>query len=173
VAAPARAGDGHLSGSGRVAFELAHGQTIETDDPHFKETLARLGSAWPRAIRFGDLAGTEPQRLGEALIGAHAERLVDLHVHPPAAARAGERPVAAALARRQAADGRQLVTNLRHSAIRMDDDLGRQLLMRLDGSRGRAELASELGRADPSVADPRGALDAALEHLGRLSLLSA
>jgi hypothetical protein len=173
VAAPARAGDGDLAGPGRVAFELAHGQGIETDDPHFKGALARLGSAWPRAIRFGDLAGPEPQRLGEALIGAHAERLVDLHVHPPAAARAGERPVAAALARRQAADGRQLVTNLRHSAIRMDDDLGRQLLVRLDGSRDRAELASELGRADPSVTDPRGALDAALEHLGRLSLLSA
>ena len=175
VAAPARtaAGPGALAGSERVPFELAHGQVIETDDPQFKEALVRLGSAWPRAIPFPDLAGTAPQRLGEALLGAHAERLVDLHVHPPAAERAGDTPIAAPLARRQAADGRSLVTNLRHAQIRVEDDLGRQLLARLDGTRDRAALAAELGRADPTVADPRAALDAALAHLARLSLLAA
>ena len=94
-------------------------------------------------------------------------------MHPPAAERAGDAPVAAPLARRQAADGRSLVTNLRHVQIRIDDDLGRRLLARLDGTRDRAALAAELGGADPSVTDPRAALDAALDHLARLSLLAA
>jgi hypothetical protein len=174
VAAPARtaAGADDLAGPAPVRIELAQGQAIETDDPQFKQALGRLGSAWPRAIRFSDLAGTAPQRLGEALLGAHAERLVELHAHPPSAERAGDRPVAAPLARRQAAEGASLVTNLRHAAIRVDDDLGRRLLASLDGSRDRAALAAELARADPSVPDPRAALDAALAHLGRLSLLA-
>ena len=162
-----------LDGSDRVRFELAHGEEIETDDPQLKQALARLGRAWPRCIRFADLAGTTPQRLGEALLGAHSERLVDLHVHPPAATPAGERPVAAPLARRQAAEGSALVTSLRHSPVRVDDDLGRRLLTRLDGTRDRAALADELRRADPAAADVPAVLEAALHQLGRLSLLAA
>jgi hypothetical protein len=114
-----------------------------------------------------------PQRLGEALLSAHAERLVDLHVQPPGAVPAGERPVAAPLARRQVAGGSALVTSLRHAPIRMEDELGRLLLTRLDGSRDRAALAAELRRADPATADVPAVLDAALDRLGRLSLLAA
>jgi SAM-dependent methyltransferase len=175
VAAAARteASADALRGPERVGFELAHGQAIETDDPQFKQALARLGRAWPRCIPFAGLGGSAPQRLGEALLGAHAERLVDLHVHPPAAAPPGERPVAAPLARRQAAEGSTIVTSLRHAPVRVEDELGRLLLTRLDGSRDRAALALELRRADPSAPDVPALLDAALDRLGRLSLLAA
>jgi SAM-dependent methyltransferase len=174
VAAPARteATGAALDGSERVRFELAHGQVIETDDAQLKHALVRLGRAWPRCIRFADLAGAAPQRLGEALLGAHAERLVDLHVQPPAAAPAGDRPVAAPLVRRQAAKGSVSVTSLRHATIRVEDELGRLLLTRLDGSRDRAALAAELHSAEPAVPDARAALDAALDRLARLSLLA-
>ncbi|MEA2292188.1 MAG: hypothetical protein QOF17_1208 [Solirubrobacteraceae bacterium] len=169
VAAPLRtdASPADLAGDERVRFTRPGGAYLETADASFKDVLTRLGRAWPRAIPFGDLAGTTPQRIGEALLGAHAERMVALHVEPPApAARAGERPAAFAPARRQAEAGADLVTSLRHESVRMDDELARALLARLDGTRDRAALAAEL-RAQPDR------LEDALARLAELSLLAA
>jgi SAM-dependent methyltransferase len=164
-----------IAGEARVRFGVAGGGSVETADPAFKEVLARLGAAWPRAIRFADLAGTTPQRIGEALLSAHAERLVALHVQPPAPAiRPGERPAAFPLARRQAAAGAPLVTSLRHESVSLDDELGRSLVTLLDGSRDRAALARELrGLPGGDAVETPGALDEALARLAALSLLIA
>jgi SAM-dependent methyltransferase len=147
----------------------ASGDGIETSDPDFADVLARLARAWPRAIRFGDLAGLTPQRIGEALLGAHAERLVELHVHPAQPVVApGEKPEAYPLARRQAAAGAGIVTSLRHDNVRLDDEPGRALVVALDGTRDRAEL---LDRLRPEGGAQQ--LETALGRLARLGLLSA
>ena len=73
---------------GPGAFALRGSERVETADPAFKRLLGRLGAGWPAAIPVSDVGGDRPQRVGEALLEAHAERIVDLHVElPPARAR--------------------------------------------------------------------------------------
>jgi methyltransferase-like protein len=163
-----------IDGPEQVRFDGEGGSWVETDDVPYKRTLDRLRRAWPAALAFSDLAGDRPQRLGEALLEAHAARLVDLHVRPPAVATAaGERPVAPPLARHQAAQGATRVVNLRHEPIELEDEAARELLARLDGSRDRAALLEEL-RALPGSCESvtERALEDALERLVRLSLLA-
>jgi hypothetical protein len=68
------------------------------------------------------------------------------------------------------------VTNLRHTRVRIEDDLGRRLVTLLDGTRDRAALAAELraflaDRGDPVPADLPVALDRSLQGLARMALL--
>jgi SAM-dependent methyltransferase len=157
-----------IEGDGFVRFAGASSSWVETDDRAYKRALDRLRRAWPAAIRFSELAGERPQRLGEAMIEAHASRLVELHVRPPAVAtEAGERPEAPAPARRQAARGEDRVVNLRHETVSLEDEDARALVARLDGTRDRAALARELGGVTAE------AVDDALVRLVRLSLLCA
>jgi methyltransferase-like protein len=149
--------------AGSARFTLPDGSAIETADPALKGVLDRLARAWPSAIRLADLAPTDRLRMSEALLEAHGQRLVELHVHPPATRRAGERPTAGALARHQAARGDAALTNLRHETVRVEDGDARALLGRMDGTRDRATLADGFG-AD---------LAQALEQLARLSLIAA
>lgn len=155
VSSPARAAeDAPLDDGTPVTFALGGAGEVETADAAFKRVLARLGHAWPAALRFSELAGDTPQRLGEALLGAHAERIVDLHVQPPpVASRAGERPVASPIARRQAASGDRLVTSLRHDELRLDDERDRALLALLDGTHDRDALAEATGLAGADLED--------------------
>src|SRR5262249_39752325 len=105
---------------------------------------ARLVGA---AVVVQDAAGhaRDTHLLAENLLQAFTADVVELHVHaPPAAAQAGERPVALAFARLRARDHAK-VTNLRHEVITLDD-LTRHLLCHLDGSRDRAALLEVLLR---------------------------
>jgi hypothetical protein len=75
--------------------------------------------------------------------------MVELYVHPPPlAAIAGERRWRApSCAGRRA--GSRASTNLRHETLRIDDPLALALLVSLDGSRTRAELATALAARLP------------------------
>ena len=143
VSSPAvPAAGAELDGSSAVRFALRGGESVETADPAFKRLLARLGAAWPAAVPVSELGGDRPQRVGEALLEAHAERIVDLHVEPPPLrATVSERPVASPLARRQAAAGRPLVTSLLHDELRIDELGARELLASLDGTRSARSSA--------------------------------
>ena len=57
--------------------------------------------------------------------------------------RVSERPVASPLARRQLESG-PVVATLRHTALKIEDSLGQNLLRLLDGTRDRQELLREL-----------------------------
>lgn len=132
-------------------FASGGGFAIEVDDPHVAAALARLADAWPGGAWFEQLvpsqsnepiAATEAARheLASVLLAAFVERAVELHtIEPPYATIAGERPVASPLARLQAERG-DLVTNLRHDLVRLDDE-ARAMLRLFDGSRDRAALA--------------------------------
>jgi len=61
------------------------------------------------------------------------------------------------------------VTSLRHRSVRLEDDLGRQLVTLLDGTRDRAALAAEM--RPHAGADVEAGLGRSLDGLARLALL--
>jgi SAM-dependent methyltransferase len=173
VSSPVRATPGT---GGRVRFEGPTGSTLATDHPDVIAALERVGEHWPAAVPVRELEGGRAP-LCNALLGAYAANLVQLHVHPPAlAAEPGERPEASPLARLQIRDG-PVVTNLRHASVRIEDDLGRQLIALLDGTRNRTALATDLhafltgsGTAVPDDLD--AGLERSLQGLATLALLT-
>ena len=64
------------------------------------------------------------------------------------------------------------VTTLRHTVVRVEGTLERELLLRLDGTRDRATLLSELSGVAGRALDPRE-LDESLARLCRLGLILA
>jgi methyltransferase-like protein len=144
-------------------FQGPDGMAVKTAEPLLKTALAYLGEVWPAAVPFGKLLVTarerlklplEPEKerheqdvqmLGQCLLGGYtaAGRLVELFTHPPGfTVTVQERPVASPLARRQAQAGHR-VTNLRHESVALDE-VGRQLLMHLDGTCDRKALPEVL-----------------------------
>jgi len=179
---------------------------MATDQPLAKAAMLCLGEAWPRALSFADLlraarslVTSEPREstsdpdqdtvpLCEILLATYAAGLIEVHLCPPTfLAEPSSAPVASAVARLQLKI-HNIVTTLRHTSIAVEDELGRQLLLRLDGTRDRAVLLAELNElfASGAVTLPKkgqlpqqsadiGAqrLARKLEELGRLALLIA
>jgi cyclopropane fatty-acyl-phospholipid synthase-like methyltransferase len=166
---------------GQTTFEGPSGSTLTTDHPVVRGALERLGRSWPSALWVRELIPAEAseadrQALCDALLRSYAGNLVQLHVHPPElAASAGMLPEASPLARHQARSG-TLATNLRHTSVRIEDDLGRRLVSLLDGKRDRAALTTELRawleQADQEVpTNLEDGLERSLEGLAGLALL--
>jgi hypothetical protein len=168
---------------GRVTFEGLTGATLTTDHPLVSRALERVGRSWPGAIWVRDLIpddASEADRVAvcDAVLRCYAANLVQLHATPPPlTASVSERPEASPLARHQARSG-QLVTNLRHASVRLEDDLGRRLVVLLDGTRDHVQLLHELrtflletGYEVPHPLD--AGLERSLEGIARLALLRA
>jgi hypothetical protein len=165
------ASTGPPDGQGRVVFEGPTGVALTTDQPAVITALERAAERWPGAAWVRDLPETGRSVVCEALLGGFAANLVSLHASPPRLAhRPGERPEASPLARYQAAEG-DLVTNLRHRSVRLEDEPARRLVGLLDGTRDRAALAAEL--PPDAGTDVGPALERSLERLARLALLIA
>ena len=160
-------------------FEGPTGSRLTTDNPVVIEALDRAARSWPAAVWVRDLIapGADAAALCDALLRAYAANLVTLHVHPPRMATTpGDAPCASPLARHQARAG-ELVTNLRHVTVRLEDDLGRRLVTLLDGTRDRAALAAQLraflserGERMPDAQLLEG-LERSLQGLAQLALL--
>ena len=160
-----------VSHPGATGFAFAGGVKLVIDLPVAKAALRRLAACWPAAIAQGDLvalaladAGVEPgpdsvretARLDEALMALFRATLLEIHLDPPAlSVTPGERPVASAYARRQAASGRE-VTDLRHRTVALDDDLIRHFLGLLDGTRDVAALLSAMNAYLETAPRPAG-----------------
>lgn len=168
---------------GRVTFEGPTGSTLTTDHPLVSRGLERVGRSWPGAIWVRDLIpedASEADRVAvcAAVLRCYAANLAQLHTTPPPlTASISERPEASPLARHQARSG-QLVTNLRHASVRLEDDLGRRLVVLLDGTRDRVQLLHELttfllegGHEVPHALE--AGLERSLEGIARLALLRA
>lgn len=151
------------------------GRKLLTAHPLSKAVLCELAGIWPAALAFGELlarirarsaAGDAPT-LAEMLLQAYAAGAVELHVRPPRlAARPGPRPLASSLARRQA-ESQNVVTTLRHTAVRLEGPLERRLLRLLDGTRDREALLKELGAPGLTLEQ----LEACLERMARIGLM--
>jgi SAM-dependent methyltransferase len=168
---------------GRISFEGPTGATMTTDHPLVSAALEHVARSWPAAIPVRELvpdgaSDADRAAVRGAVLQCYAANLVQLHsTPPPLTTSPGERPEASPLARHQARSG-QLVTNLRHTTVRLEDDLGRRLVVLLDGTRDRAGLLEELrsflvegGHEVPD--DLEGGLERSLEGVARLALLRA
>ena len=148
-----------------------------------KAALLALAEAWPLAIAFDELHSSararlaapaaapeiERRQLASDLLQCFAQGVVELHHAPsPFVLDPGERPEASAVARLHAARGTR-ATSLRHEPGSIDDDT-RQLLMLLDGSRTRSEIAQRRWPGLDGTESAR-ALESALAQLGRLAML--
>jgi SAM-dependent methyltransferase len=144
---------------------------LRTAHPAAVAVLNALIEAWPRAVSVPDLPG-EPPQVEAILMSAFAGDLVRLYAAPPAlAAEPGERPMASPLVRIQARNG-DMVTTLLHTSVELRDEIGRRVLVALDGTRDRAALIDELlpltGASRETLAP---ALDQNLRAFARLGLL--
>ena len=182
VSSPARPA-GPPDGQGRVTFEGPMGSALTTDHPLVSRALEQVGGSWPGAIRVrdllpGDASEADRMALCDAILRCYAANLVQLHAAPPPLTTSiSERPEASPLARHQARSG-QLVTNLRHTTVRLEDDLGRRLVALLDGTRDRAQLVDELrsflSETGQDVPEPLEAgLERSLEGIAGLALFRA
>jgi len=198
IAGEIRSASGHgdaLSDSPELFIGRKNAE-LETDRPLVKAALRRLGSAWPSFIHFRDLLGkvrsdlgrmgdehaaADAEDLASALLQASIAGVLELRAdNPQFVLEPGEKPKASALARIQLELGNR-VSTLLHGIVRMDDELGRALLLLLDGTRDRDALREALQQA---VRDGRVTadavpvqqitekdLDAMLGKLARLGLL--
>ncbi len=175
VSSPARASG---SEDGWVTFDGPGGSSLTTDDAFAARVLEPIGARWPAAVAVAELVApgapsAEREAVCESLLRCYAADFVQLHRCPPASgADPGQRPRTSPLARLQARDG-ELVTNLRHGSVRLEDDLARRLVMLLDGTRDRAALVEQLGApAGVPVEELAAGLERSLEALARLALLA-
>ncbi|HVX84834.1 MAG TPA: methyltransferase regulatory domain-containing protein [Phycisphaerae bacterium] len=170
-------------------------------DPLFKAAMLHLAKIYPRFERFEELYAIAAARIGRApaprplsddaartLAGAflrtYAGGAIELSVCAPRYTTAiSQRPAAPRFARLVAADGEEIITNLRHESYK-PQKFERHLLQLLDGTRDRAALAAAILRLaaagtlhfsqndQPLTTDEQlaPAIDAALaEYLPRLA----
>jgi methyltransferase-like protein/SAM-dependent methyltransferase len=145
-----------------VEFKGGKGVGLTTSHPLAKTALALLGRIWPRALHFEQLLlrtraalelppsqdeaeqTREALKLGDVLLRTYAGGLVEFHVHPARfASQPGPRPMVSALVRLQAAEG-DTITTPSHATVHLADDLVREILKLLDGTRDLATVVGEI-----------------------------
>ena len=184
-----------------IQFVGARGARVSTDFPIAKAALDQLARLYPRPIAFAELLDRARQIAGHTtgvkeadeqeillaiLLRTYGAGLLELYPRgPDYVTEVSERPMASSLARLQI-EHDSLVTNLRHICVEVQDEIGRQLLRLLDGTRDRRMLLADLASAvesapdtasanKPSVHDVRknlaAELEANLQKLAKLALL--
>jgi ubiquinone/menaquinone biosynthesis C-methylase UbiE len=144
---------------GTQTFKLGDEKSLSTNHPVAKRILTELFRIWPACrpvseLPFGSLARDAAAAL---VLRLYEARALELRIRPPRlVSTVTERPVASSLARLQIASGQTAVTNQRHVSVMLTDELSRQFLLLLDGSRDRAALLRDLtgclDSGDPSPA---------------------
>jgi methyltransferase-like protein len=138
------------------------GTVLTIDHPCSKVALANLAEVWPRTMAFPELLANararldkngsglgdenqDGQILGVNLLRAfsYSVNLIELHSYaPPLVNLVGDLPIASRVARNQAAE-EDVVTNLYHERVILDD-FERYLLTRLDGTRNLQALLKDV-----------------------------
>ncbi len=184
----------------KESFRDVSGSAISIEQALTKSALICLGESYPLPIPFAELMKAARARPGmpsdpgdeatvlEILYEAYSVGLVELHAGPPTFVRhASERPVCSPIARQQVQNREEFVTSLRHASIDVQNDLSRELIRLLDGSRDRAMLIDDLvtwagahpppGEATPSPSELRQRftdnIEQGLETIAAMGLLVA
>ncbi len=139
-------------------FRSSDGASMKTNLPLAKAAILHLTNCWPLAVPFDELLretrallgadsasiAEDASALADLLIKIYTSGLVERHATPSRCTLSiSERPRACALARIEAQSGTR-VTTLRHSTVELQDDVVRQLIVLLDGSRDRAAVLRDL-----------------------------
>jgi methyltransferase-like protein/SAM-dependent methyltransferase len=207
VASSARPdGDVNIQSGNQVVFRRGN-SVLTTTDPVVKAAVVHLRNVWPQSVPFVELASIarsavnirtaavnvdvmspDTEALAETLLRCFATSQIDLHVASPSfVTTISERPRASPLAKLQAKTS-AIVTNRLHESLSLDDLL-RQILSGLNGTRDKTELTKYLynevengnlviyenGRRLSSTEDVckflDQTLDGVLENLSRMALL--
>ena len=180
--------------AGMVEFKSEAGETLSTDHKLTKAALLHLGQSWPGAVHFDDLvaqarsrlATEAPESCSDADVEAVTENLfelvndgqVEFYLFPsPFVTAIGERPEVSLLVRKQIALG-PMVTSLRHDSVALENDMMRQFVQLIDGTRSLDQIVMELGElAARAQAVPEGkavtreVVEHNLKALAKLALL--
>jgi hypothetical protein len=178
-----------LRSTSALQFTYPSGGSMSTNHPLAKAAMSHLGQVWPQALPFSELlrsARALSQRdrsgsnvtleedanwLSEMVVRLYAANFLELHSQAPGfVIKVSERPVASALARAQV-EHTSNVINLRHGSIEVEDEVARQLLLLLDGTRTRDQLLAELRQRPTASEITAEKLEANLDRLGKLALL--
>ncbi len=139
-------------------FRSPDGASMTTNLPLAKAAILHLTNCWPLAAPFDELlrearallgadsapTAEDASTLADLLMKIYTSGLVELHATPSRfTLSVSERPRAFALARLEAQSGTR-VTTLRHSTVELEDDVVRQLVVLLDGSRDHAAILRDL-----------------------------
>jgi len=147
--------DVEIDKNARVSFRCHDGAVFTSDHPLTKAAMLCLNENWPLMLSFAELVSQsharlndaqplspqEPQMLAANLLKAYtySKNLVSLRVHTPALKQTvSKMPEAYPLARHQAITA-DVVTNLYHERVRLDN-FNHYLLRLLDGSRQLSQL---------------------------------
>lgn len=145
-------------------FALPTGVTLSTALPLAKAAFQYLGEIWPQSVQFGELFNTARARLSsvsiqdtssfeiqaqllgtDLLMGYMANTVLFRTQKAPFQTEVSEKPRASAVARFQAEQGTNRVTNQLHESLGIDM-FGTQLIRLLDGSRDKAAILEELAK---------------------------
>ena len=141
---------------GTQKFTVATDKTLSTNHPFAKRVLCELAARWPACVPAASFVGSGDQAGADVdmLLRLYESKSIELRASMPRlVASVSERPEASALARLQLARGGTTVTNQRHTAVELTDELSRRLVVLMDGSRDRAALLAALSdAADAGVA---------------------
>jgi methyltransferase-like protein/protein-L-isoaspartate O-methyltransferase len=181
-------------------FRAKNGAAATTNLPLTKAAFLHLGRIYPRAISFPELVtqarllagisetatnAEDSATLADVALKTYEVGVIELHLHEPAyTVEPGAFPIASPIARLQIKRG-HVVATLLHESLRLDDEIARQLLLLLDGSRDRSAVAQELRRvidSNPKIPDTEKEamlnglatdLEEKLVELGKFGLLLA
>ena len=119
-----------------------------TPNPITIGAMDRIGRAWPSTIAFNDLADDQH---GHTVLVPILERffaagLIDVHATARVCPQQlNEKPEVWSYARSQAAEGERVLTPLTLTAVAVEDENIRKLVMLADGTRTIEELAATMG----------------------------
>jgi len=158
--------DGQIQGLRGIRIRSSHQASANV--------AAALGEMYPEPLSFADLepyAGSR-EALLDILTGMVMSGFADLHVYNfPFQTTVTERPRASRLARSQARDS-STVVNACCRLVNLDE-IGRELIQLLDGTRDQAQIAKDVSRAPgaPSLGEIVRHLPTSLEWMARVALL--
>lgn len=137
-----------INGETTAKFSMPDGRSININHPLTKSVLFSLGSANTAASEIEDLISSsygDPGQTFGFLLQLHKMDLIDLFSEPPKAATSpGQFPKARNFVRWQAANGCDSMTSIYGVNIRFDNDLVREMVILLDGSRDRTSIVNDL-----------------------------
>jgi methyltransferase-like protein len=153
-----------LTDASDMEFRTLDRQTLRVSHPVLKAAYLCLGRAWPRSFTFDELLGEasrlldlsrtlspdseEAHVLAVALYVVACSGEITFQVSRPSPTMTiGDRPLASALARKQAESDR-VVTNLLHQSVGLENEQACRILQLLDGTRTFDELVAEISKWD-------------------------
>ena len=169
----AKADDPKANG-GSEHSQAGENDEIEAPSPLQRAIFRALGESWPHSLTFDELAEKvfDPGKAGAqverspsamtelcALLADTARRgnVIFRFHRPDIVTTLSEKPEVSPVARLQS-DAGEMVTNLRHSAVAIDNEMSRQFLLKVDGTRTLGELQAEVNRLNSTM--PEGSAEA-------------